>query len=454
MHPIVEGRPTSWAALLFVAIVVVHGCRKPEDNLGLDLIPTDDQLGLFETDSTKLLAYTQLDQPVRTSQLSRNVLGSYVDRQFGLLRAGMAMQVRLTSNSVGQGQNTAALVADSIVLSLVYDGLSPVYGNLHPQEFHVYELAEDLSASSDSIYKSDNMPALLLGDLVKEKGVLIIPEPFIGPVIGNDTLAPQLRLRLDDALAQRFMSVWGTSGGPLENNTNFLLYFKGLAVSVTPQTIPGKGGLLNFPLEAGISKLTLYYHDTTVGLEDTLAYDFAINSNSARHTFVDRDFQQATDPGLLNVLADSTKGQRLNYLQTLGGARVVVNFPHLADYKAAGLDVLAKAELTVPIAGEYLLENPPPIIVFAFRKNDEGEDAAIPDQVAGIGQIGGSYDGVARQYRFNITRYVQGLINDEFPNTGLHIVPGFNGVSGNRAVIGGPEHPVTPMQLRLTFTTH
>ncbi|MEO8066845.1 MAG: DUF4270 family protein [Flavobacteriales bacterium] len=451
-YPINVGRPTSWAALLLGTVVLLHGCRKPEDDLGLDLIPSDNQLGLFETDTITVLARTIQDQPVRTSFLTRNVLGSYVDRQFGLLQAGMVMQVRLTSNSVGQGQNTATLVADSVVLSLVYDGLNPVYGNLTPQEFHVHELSEDLAATADTVYKSDRIPAVFPVDLVREKDVLITPQPFEGPIINGDSLPAQLRLRLDDALAQRLMSAWGTTD--LENNTNFLLFLKGLAVSVSPQSVPGKGGLLNFPLEGGNSKLTLYYRNTAVGAEDTLTYDFAINSNSARYTFVNRDFQEATDPALLNNLMDTTKGQQLDHLQTFGGTRIVLDFPYLRYLKDQGLDAVAKAELVLPIAGEYLLETPPPSIIFAFRKNDEGVDTALPDQASGIGQIGGLYDASAKEYHFNVTRYVQGLIQGEYPTTGLHIVPGFNGVSGNRAVIGGPEHPVTPMQLRLTFTTY
>jgi len=442
------GRPTSWAALFFFVVTIAVGCRKPEDELGLDLLPADHLLGLFETDTTTLLAYTMLDEPVRTSQLTRNVLGSYVDRQFGMLRAGIAFQVRLTSNNVGEGQNTSSLVADSLVLSLVYDGLSPVYGNLHPQEFRVHELDEVLSL--DTVYKSDRVPATANGDIMFEKGQLITPRPFDGVWIGGDSLAAQLRLRLEDAVAQRFMAAWGTS--ELENNTNFIEFFNGLVVTVAEQSVPGKGGLLNFPLEGGSSKLTLYYRNTTVGSEDTLVYDFAINANSSRYTFVDRDLALATDPGLLNAVADS--GQQKAYLQTFGGARTVIHFPHVDAYKDQGLDAIAKAELILPIAGEFLPENPPPILCFAFMKDDEGEDAALPDQQSGIGQIGGSYDAAGAVYRFNISRYFQGLVNKDIANTGLQIVTGFNGVTGNRAVIGGPEHPTTPMRLQLTFTTH
>jgi len=49
---------------------------------------------------------------------------------------------------------------------------------------------------------------------------------------------------------------------------------------------------------------------------------------------------------------------------------------------------------------------------------------------------------------------LQGVLNGEYPNTGLTVVPGSNGVTVNRAILNGPQHPALPMRLRLTFTTY
>lgn len=444
------GRPLHWAALLFCGTVVLSACRKPEDNIGLDLIPGDAQLGTVTTDTTTIIAYTLADTAVRTSGLTRNVLGSYVDRQFGTLTCGMAVHLRLTSNNVGQGMNVGDLAVDSLVLSLVFDGGAPIYGNAHPQVLVVRELAERLS--TDSTFHSDDRPATIGTDLSWEPGAAITPQPLVKPVIAGDTLPAQLRIRLSNELAQRLLSAWGTND--LSNNDEFLDFFHGLAISAKEETVPGKGGLLNFLLEGGLSRMTLYYRDTTPGNEDTLSYDFAINSNSLRYTFVERNFSTATDPRLVNGLQDSTLGSTLNFLQTFGGTRVALRLPHIASFPEVGMDALAKAELIIPIAEDYPIELPPQQLNFVFRKNDAGQDVNLPDFASGIGQYGGVFNSTNKEYRFNITRYVQGLLTEEYANTGIDVVAGFNGVTGNRAVLAGPGHPERPMRLRLTFTAH
>lgn len=443
------GRPLHWAALLFCGAVALSACRKPEDNIGLDLIPGDAQLGTLTTDTATIVAYTLTDTAVRTSGLTRNVLGSYVDRQFGTLTCGMAVHLRLTSNNVTSAHNSA-LVPDSLVLSLVYDGGAPLYGNAHPQVFVVRELAERLS--TDSTFHSDDRPATIGTDLSWAPGASITPQPLVKPIIDGDTLAAQLRIRLSDELAQRLLSAWGTND--LADNDKFLDFFHGLAISAKDETVPGKGGLLNFLLEGGLSRMTLYYRDNTPGSEDTLSYDFAINSNSLRYTFVERDFSTATDLRLQNCLQDSTLGNAVNFLQTFGGTRVALRLPHVARFPEAGLDALAKAELIIPIAEDYPVELPPQQLNFVFRKNDAGQDVNLPDFASGIGQYGGVFNSTNKEYRFNITRYMQGLLTGEYENTGIDLIAGFNGVTGNRAVLAGPGHSDRPMQLRLTFTAH
>ena len=59
---------------------------------------------------------------MRTSALSRNLLGTYLDPQFGLVNAGLVTQVRLSTNNVGSGwYDQPGCVAIRLVLSLAYD---------------------------------------------------------------------------------------------------------------------------------------------------------------------------------------------------------------------------------------------------------------------------------------------------------------------------------------------
>ena len=430
---------------VLAAVLVVTGCRKPEEELGLDLLPGDRlEVGV---DSAELHAFTLADTSIRTNGLSRQLLGAYLDPQFGLVNASIAAQIRLLGTNIGQG---TSLVADSLVLALAFDGFNNVYGNLDAQVFEVYEISESLSL--DSSYRSDRVPDYLGEDLVANRGGRITPKPVSQPVIGVDTLAPQIRIRLSSTLAERFVNAIGTDD--MIGNDQFLQFFKGFYVRVNPAgLLPNQGGILYFDLISAASKATLYYRDTNADPVVPLTLDLAINSNSVRYTVVEHGFDQATDGGLLLALADTVSPQPATYVQSLSGTRTAVRFPDIADFSEEGR-ILAKAELVVPVRGTYYPSYFPPTQLFLFRKDANNADAFLPDQLNGIGAIDGLYRTDERAYQFNITRYIQGLLNGTYPNTGIEIIPGSGGVSANRVVLNGPADTENPMRLELTFTAY
>jgi hypothetical protein len=212
-------------ALLIVAITVT-ACRKPDEDLGLDLLPGD-PLGTV-VELTDLHAYTLEDTAVRTSGLTRQLLGSYVDPEFGAVKAGFVAQLRLSVN-IAANQDNDGLEADSLVLALPFDASVATYGNLDPQVVQVFEVTESLSV--DSLYYSDRVPEHDGSvDLVADRGGRITPKPGVRPIIGGDTLVPQLRIRLSQSLAQRILGEFGEPG--LVDNTAFVEFFKGLYVTV------------------------------------------------------------------------------------------------------------------------------------------------------------------------------------------------------------------------------
>lgn len=435
-------------ALLCITAILFAGCKKPEDDLGLDLLPGD-PLGLL-IDTNTIRAYTFEDTTIRTSGLTRQLLGSYLDPQFGLVKAGLVAQIRLSTNNIGAGQDTSGLVADSLVLALAFDGANYAYGNLNPQVFQVFELFESLSL--DSTYRTDDVPQVVATDLVADPGRSVTPKPFEQPYIGGDSLAPQLRIKLHPTLAERFLNKFGTSA--FADNTAFLDFFKGVYVTVdNGSQLPFQQGILYFNLLSSATKATLYYKDTLnePGTQRTL--DFLINTSSVRYTVVEHDRTQATDPTLQLALGDTTLPAPVVHVQALGGTRTAIRFPNLMGH--AGVNrILAKAELVVPIDGPYYPYYPPPSLLFLFLKDSLGADVFLPDQLTGIGIIGGNYQATEQEYRFNITRYVQGVLNGTYPNNGIELLSGSTGVTTNRAVLAGPDGPENAMRLRLTFTTY
>jgi len=437
----------SWAVLLLGVVLLDTGCKKPEQDLGLALLPGD-PLGTM-VDTAELRAYSFADTVLRTSGLTRNLVGSYVDPDFGLIKTGIVSQVRLATSNVGLNQDNSGLVADSIVLALAFELPNSNYGNLNPQEFKVFEVAEDLSI--DTLYYTDDFPDVVANDLVYPHRSLISPDPFTAVAVTNDTLVPQLRIRLKDELAARFLNAFGTSA--LVDNTSFLAFFKGLHIAVDngPQ-VPYQAGILHINTLSTASKLTVYYKDGNSS-EPELArtFDMLMNSNCVRYTVVERDRSQALSTAVVQALSDSSAPAPLLYLQTLGGARAAIRFPGLAAYVDQQL-ALARAELVLPIAGTYYPYYAPPSLLFIFLKVND-KDAFLPDESGGIGGIGGTFNAVDQEYRFSVTRYVQGVLNGTRPN-GVEIVTSSNGVSANRAILFGPDHPEDPMRLELTFTTY
>jgi hypothetical protein len=401
-------------------------------------------------DTLELRAYTVQDSAVRTSALSRNLLGSYLDTEFGLVKAGVVTQIRLSANNIGSNQNAAELVADSLVLALAFDGINYVYGNLNPQVFEVHELSEDLSV--DSAYKSDRIPQVLSEDLNLRRGGRITPQPLTNPVIGGDSLVPQLRIRLSQELAQRFLSVFG--GPEMRDSDAFIQFFKGLYVTVNNGTqLPFEAGVLYVNLLSTASKVTLYYRNVVTAPTEQRTLDFLINQNCVRYTTMVHERELAYSPDLLNALADTATNASATYVQALGGLRTIIRVPDLMDLAGEGR-VLSKAELVVPVKGSFYSGYLPPSQLFIFRKDEDNKDVFLPDQLNGIGAIDGTYRSNERAYRFNITRYVQQVLNGSLPNSRLALVSSSNGVSANRVVLAGPVDGTAPMKLRLTFTTY
>lgn len=433
---------------MLLALFAITGCRKPDEDLGLDLLPGD-PLGVV-VDTFELHAYTFADTSVRTSGLSAQLVGSYLDPQFGSVKAGTIAQLRLSANNIGQSADTSGLVADSLVLALPFNGINYGYGNFDAQVFQVFELNEDLSL--DSSYRSDRFPLTFTEDLVAPHSGRIVPKPLAQAIIVGDTLDPQLRIPLSVELAERFLNAFGTAD--LASSSSFLEFFKGLYITVdNPGQQPFQGGILYFNLTSSAAKATLYYRDINDQPDLTRTLDFPINSNSVRYTVMEHDPAQALDPTFGLALQDSMTPAATVHVQTLGGARTAVRMPDLLELNGAE-QILAKAELIVPVQGTYYPYYPPPATLFLFRKDSTGADIFLPDQLAGLGAIDGNYRESERAYHFNITRYIQRVLNGTYDNTGFEIVPGSGGVSANRVVLSGPAAVQDPMRLRLTFTTY
>lgn len=447
IYPLRSNSPTLGLLASLLLMALISGCKKPDDDLGLELLPGD-PMGLA-TDTAALHAYTYLDNAIQTSGLSRNLVGAYTDPVFGVLKTSLVAQLRLTSNNIGQGLETSGLVPDSIVLALAFETPNTHYGNLNRQRFVVQELATALSA--DTVYRSDRQPDVIADDLVLPHRGEITPSPYTNVIIGDDTLVPQIRLPLKISLAQRILNEFGHA--PLADNSAFTTFFKGIKVSVdNGMQAPYEGGVFHINTTGGNTKVTLYYHDLLNEPDRQRTLDLVTSSTGVRYTSAERDVSLALAPELTEALNDTISPTSSLYLQTLGGYRNAIRFPDLTNFAGEG-KALSKAELVVPVRGSYYPYYTPPTTLLLFRRS-AGSDMFLPDQLSGVTGIGGEFNTAEQAYRFNITRYANQVLNGTLPDTGIELVAGSSGVSANRVVLCGPGHPTTPMRLLLTFTTY
>jgi len=411
-------------------------CERPENDLGSELLPNEDGLTALQTDTVTIIATTVQEDSIRTDELSSVMLGNYIDPILGSTTASFNTQVRLSTTSP---EFPDAPIIDSVVLALVYTG--DFYGRLAKQQIFVHELTEDLE--NDSAYYTNTMHTYNTANEVKSGWDMYNFRPEDLVIVGTDSVVPQLRIHLKESLGQKLL---GATEDQLSSNDNFLEFFKGLRVS------PGFADacVANFDLIDSDSKLSVYYRYDNAGVEDTTFYNFNITSECSYYTQVTHNRTgTALAPLDSGVEVD---GDVMTYIQAAGSMKTLLEFPYLSDFEAIENKSINRAELRIPFDDSYRFTAQ--TNMFLVYLDEEGDYNLLPDQV--LGSIGGSANFTDDYYSFNISLYMQKVLNGEITSQGLYLISKNAGVSANRCALHGPNHtpgsPSENMRLILTFS--
>ncbi len=417
-------------------VLFATSCERPENDLGSDLLPNEDGLTALQTDTVTIIATTVQEDSIRTDELSSVMLGSYFDPIVGSTTASFNTQVRLSTTSP---EFPDAPIIDSVVLALVYTG--DFYGRLAKQQIFVHELTEDLE--NDSAYYTNTMHTYNTANEVKSGWDMYNFRPEDLVIVGTDSVVPQLRIHLKESLGQKLL---GATEDQLSSNDNFLEFFKGLRVS------PGFADacVANFDLIDSDSKLSVYYRYDNAGVEDTTFYNFNITSECSYYTQVTHNRTgTALAPLDSGVEVD---GDVMTYIQAAGSMKTLLEFPYLSDFEAIENKSINRAELRIPFDDSYRFTAQ--TNMFLVYLDEEGDYNLLPDQV--LGSIGGSANFTDDYYSFNISLYMQKVLNGEITSQGLYLISKNAGVSANRCALHGPNHtpgsPSENMRLILTFS--
>jgi len=398
--------------------IVLFSCKKDFSTLGLDLQPGSDKINGITIDTATLKAYTVFEDSLSTDERTVSLLGSYTDPVFGRADASFLTQIRLSTTNVTFGTTP---VADSIVLYLDY---SSYYGDTNTlQNVSVYEIENSIFI--DSSYYSN----LNISNYTLLANYSYYPHP-------NDT---SIAIKLDSSLAQRFLNANPDS---LDDNTLFINWFKGLYLKTQP--ILSNGAIIYFDLLSTRSKVTLYYHNDTVSNK----FDFLINSSCARVNLFEHDYTTST---INSIIGDSLASDSLIYMQAMSGLMSKIKIPYLASLKNDSTIAIVRAELIIPVDNYDATFYKTPTKLLLVSYNSSGTYSFLPDYLVNSSYFGGTYYSGDNTYRFNISRYVQQLVDNSITNYGLALFVNDNRVSANRVILRGPKCKNNGMRLSITY---
>jgi len=424
-----------WSAsfiFIFIFIALIQSCKQPD--LGLEVQNPGDVISLLRTDSFAVQSTLEKEDSVKSDELVFNLLGSYQDPFLGLIKASVVSQFRPSISNIVLGEG---FEADSLILVLP---LRSAYGDVTKfnglQTFKVYRLEESLALSD--IYFSNKLVTVSVNPI----GILgpIIPLLSDSAKVTGKKEAPQLRIPLDLNIANEIAA----NPSSLVSADAFLSLFKGLMItSELPIVQNGKGAILDLNLLSG-ARIDLFYKNST---NDSLRISFIVNENAARFTQFNHQYSQQ----IQNLISNPGLGQDYSFVQTMGGLRTKIQFPNLMAWKAGRNILVNKARLFVPIDSSAIGIYPVNPQLNLITKTENGTLSVIPDLLVGEDYAGSSYKTATKQYEFNITRYIQSILDGKAIDRGLFIQAKGTGVSSFRVKINGGSTAIKPIRLELLY---
>lgn len=433
-----------------LSLFAFYSCKE-SSIVGLPVQPEQDLLNVDVIDTVSVFTQLVKMDSARTDKSQMSLvttsvyLGTIVDPIFGTSSTSLYSQIGLISASPKFENNP---VVDSVVLSLVY--ASSYYGSslMSTQKINVYELTQAILA--DTKYYSSDKLTRSTTDLASD--FAFTPNLKKGYKIFGDSLKPQLRVPLNNSFGQAILDKQNQT--ELSNNTEFTKFVKGLYITTenTTSLSAGQGNLLGFNPDDSQSGITIYYHNDTKN-NQVLKLTTA---NMLRYSAYKHDYTAAV-AGLQNQLTSTASAQiDATYIQSLSGLRLKVQFPYLANpnnsLHAVGIN---KAELVVKVDTSFAnygstFNAPARLIVFGI--DDNGNDYILPDAAEGNNYFGGTYNASSAEYRINISRHIQQLLNGKKNNNGLHLSVLFDNANIGRAVLGGGASS-SNYQMKLVITS-
>ena len=420
-------------------------------------------INLFHADTCQVVINTVADRQLISSAVTTGALGSMDDVFFGKTYASIYAQC-LLGPGVPAGGSFAGDILDSAVLIMPFQSTTSKYGRCDkPVDIVVYQVSEPMIPGvtyyPNDVFQVYSQPIGIRTNYVPDLIDSMYftdpehPQGSYGTQIPYDAQSPMLRVRLTNAFANQLMNTPDTA---LQASLTFINYLQGLYITTNPSKVGD--GLMYFNLGNGSCNISLYYHSTSGGVLDTSIFQFQINSYGVTVNHWDHYYGSTL---VQNALSNPNRnGDKVAYVQSGAGTKLKVKLPTLKNLPQ-NIGV-TKAELIMPILDTLLADPsyPPPSALVMYRIDDTlGVDALNSNNYSGIGSLTTRVDNNNKSYLcyvFNITEYVQRVLNGYYSNNNGYYIGYSYTTNANRTIILNDPSDRTKLskycQLKITYT--
>lgn len=482
-------------AIVTSVAILFSACKKINESteLGGSLIPPVDGINTFDTSLYNVQVFNDtfglMTDSFRLDNSQEFFVGKInTDQFFGKTDARVFLELKPITFPFSFGNsNPSKLFIDSVVFIMDY---VETYGDTNTvQSVNVYEIDQIPSNNfnSDSIYLIRKEPVTYSGLLGSRTFAPKILNDSVKAL--RDTTVNQLRIRLDNSFGSRLLSydsIKTSINGAYANDSAFKTKFKGFAI----RSMNTGNSLMGFNLNGVNTKLAIYYRNDTSSnatpkYDTTIRY-FGFNGlNCASANYVQRDY-------VGSALAASVGGavaDQVIYIQATPGSFATIKIPDLATLSNR---VIHRAELIIEqlydISDSVL--KPPPLLYLdaidpTITANEKFRTIPYDVTFSNSGELNlfdyGSLPSMStdvsgnniRIWKFNLSRYVQHVLNGTLPLYDLRLHAPFtvseqfgtppgsdvrvqvsvnNSIAKGRVRLGGTNHPTQKIKLRLIYS--
>jgi hypothetical protein len=392
-------------------------------------------------DSSTVHSYTIKLDSIQTASKSVALVGKYTDGNFGTTLASSFFEVGLPSTHSTFNKDRA--IFDSICV--VFKPSGAFYGDsTKPVTVQVHKMNEKLEDIGSS-YRYNVSKVLYSDDILGSATRVVKPAKN-----------KNFRIRLDDVFGQGLFEIIKNKGSEIDNNTNFLKYLKGLAI--TPDPASESSAIIGFKVVTdSLPVMRLYYHQS----HDQDSITFGFYNTTYQYNEITTDYAGSPLVALTDQKekVSSLVTNNESYCQAGTALMTRIEFPYLKNlFRTYSAYTIAKAELIMPVVRQtYKMITLPEILTLYSVSSNNALGSQLSTGTQGSYVTSRPYtNGMTNQtfYSFDITYYFTNIVNnltDTPPALVVSIPYDQIATSVQRVVFGDYYHPKDNIQLKITY---